>query len=132
MAGDLGSYFKLELRFIVNSAARGLRAGYPGRLYSPRPAGSIWCQAGGLSQEARAPMFLVSGALASLGMGGHKNREDGLGLRDSNTMKTTVLILDRDGILPRNPLYIPAIGCPCFENTPVEGLGLIGCKVFCG
>ena len=52
----------------VDSAVRGHPGDCPGRLYPPRPAASIWCQDGGLSSEARAAMYMVSGALASLGL----------------------------------------------------------------
>ena len=50
---------------IVDSTARG-----PDILsWEALPAASIFCQAGGLPQEARAPMYMASGALASLRFG---------------------------------------------------------------
>ena len=42
-------------------------------------ARSFWCQAGGLSQKPRAPMSMVSGALASLGFRVEDLRFKGLG-----------------------------------------------------
>ena len=45
-----------------------IRATLSERLYPPSPPASIWSQAGSLSPEARAPLYMVSGALASLGV----------------------------------------------------------------
>ena len=51
-----------------NSVARGPVKGCSWEALPFQARRLIWCQAGGLSQEAPAPMYMVSAALASLGV----------------------------------------------------------------
>ena len=44
---------------------RGSGRGCPGRLDPPRPAGSFWCQSGGLSQGSSAHVYHVHGERCS-------------------------------------------------------------------